>query len=143
MFIGEYHHTMDEKGRVAVPKKFQKELGTVAVITRGLDQCLFVFSKKEWIVLAGKLAQLPIAQAHSRAFSRFMLAGAMEVELDAQGRVMVPEYLRQYARLKKNVVAAGVYGRMELWDEEGWETYKRSTEAGSAESAEHLASLGV
>jgi len=143
MFIGEYHHAQDEKGRVAIPKKFHKELGKVAVVTRGLDHCLFLFPKKEWLELAKKLSQLPISQANSRAFARLMLAGAMDVELDAQGRVMIPEYLREYAQTKKNVVVAGVYSRLELWDEEAWEKYKHTTEEGSNNIAEQLADLGV
>src|SRR5688572_24761482 len=100
MFIGEYHHSLDQKGRVQVPVKFRKDLQKGAVVTRGLDRCLFVYTADEWEILADKLAKLPIAKANSRAFARLMLAGAMELEIDRQGRVVLPEYLRQYASLK-------------------------------------------
>jgi len=106
MFIGEYKHSLDIKGRIAVPAKFRKDLLSGAIITRGLDRCLFVFSKKEWETLAQKLIALPLAQANSRAFVRLMLAGAAESEIDAQGRILVPDYLRTYADLKKTTVIA-------------------------------------
>lgn len=101
MFIGEYAHTIDEKGRMAIPSKMRRDLGSGAVVTRGIDSCLWVFPKKEWTVLAEKLSALPLSDANSRAFSRLMLAGAMEVEFDSQGRALVPGYLREYAGLKK------------------------------------------
>src|SRR3990167_4082354 len=104
MFIGEYHHAIDEKGRLAIPMKFRKQLKAGAVVTRGLDNCLFVYTMEEWKKLAEKISNLPFSQANSRAFSRLMLAGAMDVELDKQGRVIVPEYLREYAKLGKEVV---------------------------------------
>ena len=124
MFIGEYRHTIDEKGRLAIPIKFRTDLAKGAVVTRGLDNCLFLYSIEEWQKLADKLSKLPISKANTRAFSRLMLAGAMDVELDKQGRVIVPDYLRKYAGMKKNVVVAGLYNRLEIWDEEDWEKYK-------------------
>lgn len=143
MFIGEYRHTLDEKGRLAVPIKFRISLSDGAVVTRGLDRSLFLYSKKEWEVLAAKLSALPLSQADTRAFARLMLAGAMEVEVDKSGRVNIPEYLRIYAGLKKNVVVAGLYNRLEIWDEEEWKKYAADTESQGNAIAERLANLGV
>ncbi len=143
MFIGEYSHTLDEKGRVAVPKKFRGVLSKGAVVTRGLDACLFLYTKDEWKKLAGKLASLPFAQANTRAFARLMLAGAMDVEIDTQGRIMIPEYLRTFASLKKSMIVAGLYNRLELWDEETWQAYTKRNEAESAHIAEQMGELGV
>lgn len=143
MFIGEYAHNLDEKGRLAIPAKFRRDLSKGAVVTRGLDSCLFLYTKTEWEKLAEKLATLPFSQSNSRAFSRLMLAGAMDVEIDKQGRVVLPEYLREFANLKKNVVLAGLYNRAEIWDEEKWKAYKKETEANSNEIAEKMAELGV
>ena len=143
MFIGEYQHTVDEKGRVAVPAKFRNTLRRGLVVTRGLDNCLFIYPPAEWAKLVVKLSQLPIAKANTRAFSRLMLAGAMDEELDSQGRVMIPEYLRQFAGLSRQVVIAGVYNRLEVWDAARWATYKQQTEGQSNEIAEALGELGV
>ncbi len=143
MFIGEYTHNLDDKGRLAIPVKFRRDLSKGAVVTRGLDNCLFLYTKTEWEKLAEKLATLPISQSNSRAFSRLMLAGAMDVEVDKQGRVVLPEYLREFASLKKNVVLAGLYNRAEIWDEEKWKAYKNQTEANSNEIAEKMGELGV
>lgn len=143
MFIGEYKHSIDEKGRIAVPVKFRKTIIKGAVITRGLDNCLFLYTKEEWKKLADKLVALPISKSNTRAFSRLMLAGAMDVELDKQGRAIVPEYLRKYAGLNKKAVIAGLYNRLEIWDEEKWEQYKNNTEKESGDIAEALGELGV
>lgn len=143
MFIGEYSHNLDDKGRLAVPVKFRRDLSKGAVVTRGLDNCLFVYTKTEWEKLAEKLAALPFSQANSRAFARLMLAGAMDVEVDKQGRMVLPEYLRQFAGLKKEVVVAGLYNRLELWDNAKWSAYKSQTESQSSEIAERMAELGV
>lgn len=143
MFIGEFTHNLDIKGRIAVPAKFRDKVGTTVIITRGLDRCLFVFTQKDWEPLVQKIAALPLAQANARAFSRLMLAGAMEVELDQQGRILIPDYLRQYAKLKKVSVVAGLYDRFEIWDEEAWKQYKAKTEASSEEIAERLGELGI
>jgi MraZ protein len=143
MFIGEYNHNLDDKGRVAVPAKFRAMLKGGAVVTRGLDNCLFLYSKKEWQELAIKLAKLPISKSNTRAFSRLMLAGAMDVDFDNQGRIMLPEYLRKFAGLKKNLIIAGLYDRLEIWDEAVWNKYKRGTEKKSAAIAEALGELGV
>ena len=143
MFIGEYQHSIDEKGRMAVPAKFRLALKKGAIVTRGLDNCLFLYTKTEWEKLAEKLAALPISQSNSRAFSRLMLAGAMDVELDKQGRVILPEYLRQFSGIKKNLVIAGLYNRLEIWDQDLWNKYKNQTEAESGAIAEKMGELGV
>jgi MraZ protein len=143
MFIGEYSHTIDEKGRLSIPAKFRAQLQGGVVITRGLDHCLFLYSRSEWEIIATKLSQLPFSQKKSRAFSRLMLAGAWDVELDSQGRVMVPEYLRQYATIAKKTVITGLYNRLEIWDEAAWKTYKQTTEEASDDIAESMAELGV
>ncbi|MBX4186864.1 MAG: division/cell wall cluster transcriptional repressor MraZ [Candidatus Doudnabacteria bacterium] len=143
MFIGEYTISMDAKGRIAVPAKFRTQLNATAVVTRGLDRSLFLYTKSEWEAIAGKLAALPLSKANSRAFARLMLAGAYDVELDKQGRVMIPEYLRKFANLTKKVVAAGLYNRIEIWDEEAWNDYKKETERESTAIAEGLGELGV
>ncbi len=143
MFIGEYSHTLDEKGRLAVPKKFRAALTKGAVVTRGLDNCLFLYTKSEWQKLAEKLANLPFVQANTRAFARLMLAGAMDVDIDKQGRIIVPEYLRTFAGLQKEIVVAGLYNRLELWDAAKWNEYTKRTEAESTAIAEHMSELGV
>lgn len=143
MFIGEYHHTLDEKGRMSVPVKFRADLAQGAVVTRGLDHTLFLYPKSEWQTLAEKLASLPFGQADTRAFARLMLAGAMEVEIDKSGRVLLPEYLRTYAGLSKDVVVAGLFNRLEIWDEAAWKEYSSKTEAEGNAIAERLQNLGV
>lgn len=143
MFIGEYSHTIDEKGRLAIPAKFRIELKKGTVVTRGIDNCLFVYTKVEWAKLAEKLALLPLSQANSRAFARLMLAGAFELESDKQGRALIPEYLRKFAGLTKNVVVAGLYSRLEIWDESKWTAYKSATESESTAIAERMSELGV
>ncbi len=143
MFIGEYSHNLDEKGRLAIPKKFRAKLTKGAVVTKGLDNCLFFYTAQEWKQLADKLAQLPFSQANARAFARLMLAGAMDVDLDKQGRVILPDYLRNFADLNKGVVVAGLYNRLEIWDQEKWIDYKKKTEKESNKIAEQMAELGV
>ena len=143
MFIGEYHHSIDDKSRLAIPVKFRGDLSFGATVTRGLDNCLFLYTKVEWEKLAEKFANLPLAQANSRAFARLMLAGAMDVEVDKQGRVLLPDYLKSYAGLKKDVTIAGVYNRLEIWDEAVWAAYKQKTEESAGDIAEKLSELGV
>src|SRR4051812_33159094 len=128
MLLGEYKHNLDTKGRMAIPAKFRDKLTAGAIITRGIDNCLFVFANAEWEILAQKLIALPLAQANSRAFVRLMLAGASDVALDTQGRILIPDYLRKYAGLKKETIVAGLYNRIEVWDEAAWITYKNKTE---------------
>ena len=126
-----------------MPVKFRDKLTTGAIITRGIDNCLFVFANAEWEELAKKLIALPLAQSNSRAFVRLMLSGATDVALDNQGRILIPDYLRQYAGLKKEVVVAGLYNRMEIWDRDAWQTYKTKTESSSEQIAEQLGELGI
>jgi MraZ protein len=142
MFVGQYTHNIDSKGRLAVPAKFRAQLKK-AVVTKGLDNCLFLYPKKEWDELATKLAALPISRANTRAFSRLMLAGAWSVEFDSQGRIILPDYLRQFAGLNKKTVIAGLYNRLEIWNESTWNKYKAETEKNSGDIAEALDDLGV
>ena len=143
MLIGEYLHTIDIKKRIAIPSKLRREVGAKLVITRGLDICLFVFPISQWNKLVEKLSKLPLGQRDTRGFIRLMLAGASEVGLDRLGRILVPDYLKQYAGLKKNIVVAGVYNRLEIWDEAKWKLFKQSTEKEVDNMAERLGELGV
>ena len=143
MFIGEYQHATDDKGRLAIPAKFRATLGERAIVTRGLDRCLFVFSVNDWAELAKKLAAMPLARADARAFGRHMLAGAMEVEMDGQGRILLPEYLRTYASIGKTAIVAGLYTRIEIWNDAAWQKYKEQTESDSDDIAEKLTELGI
>ena len=143
MFIGEYQHTLDAKKRLAVPAKVRKELGEVAILTRGLDNCLFLYPMAEWHKLTEKLAQLSVGQGNTRSFLRLMLAGAVEVELDQLGRILIPEYLKNYAGLSQRVTIAGVYNRLEVWDEERWINYKQEVEKNTDMIAEKLGELGL
>lgn len=143
MFIGEYKYSIDEKKRLAIPPKFRQVLGKKAVITKGLDQCLFLYSAKEWGVLAEKISKMPLTQADARGFARVMLAGAMEANIDNMGRILVPDYLKDYAALGKKVVVAGIYNRIEVWDESKWQQYNQKTESAVGDIAEKLKELGV
>ncbi|MDB4940058.1 MAG: MraZ protein MraZ protein [Candidatus Doudnabacteria bacterium] len=143
MFIGEYTLSIDEKGRLSIPAKFRNDLKGKAVVTRGLDNSLFLYSVPEWQKLAEKLASLPISKANTRAFSRLMLAGAMDCELDKAGRIILPDYLRAFAKMHKKVVVAGLYNRLEIWSEDLWLKYKKATEKDSTEIAEQLGEIGV
>ena len=143
MLLGEYKHTIDEKGRMAIPAKFRSTLESGAIITRGFDHCLFIFSESEWQKVVQKLVSLPFAQSGSRAFSRLMLSGASDVKLDVQGRVLVPEPLREYAGLSKQAVVIGMYSRIEVWDADEWKNYKTKTESSADEIAEKLGELGI
>lgn len=138
MFIGEYTNRIDDKGRLAIPAKFREELAGGAIVTRGLDGCLFVYTKSEWTKLAERLTTLPLTAANARAFARHMLAGAMDVDIDRQGRVNLPAYLRQFAKIGNQVVVAGLYNRLEIWDESTWKEYGAKTEAATTEIAEQL-----
>lgn len=143
MLIGEYTHTVDDKNRISLPMKFRKELGKVVVITHGLDNCLFLYSIKEWKKIAEKLATLSIGQADTRGFNRFMLAGATEVSVDSLGRILIPDFQKQFATLQGKVVFAGVYDRIELWDEARWTQYKQGIVAKADALAQKLGDIGV
>lgn len=143
MFIGEYQHNVDPKKRLSLPSKFRGELGKKVVVTRGLDKCLFVYPMKVWEEIAGKLGSMPVGESTTRSFIRLMLAGATDVEIDGQGRVLIPDYLKSYAGLHKNVTVAGLYNRLEIWDETKWKLYKTKAEKNTDEIAEQLGKLGV
>lgn len=143
MLIGEYKHTIDAKKRISLPAKFRRELGKKAVITRGLDKCLFVYSLEEWKKVAETLSGLSTGQADSRNFGRLMLAGAVDVEIDSLGRILIPDYLKDYAELKEKAVVAGVYKRIEIWNEKRWEEFKAGVEEKADLLAEKLGELGV
>jgi MraZ protein len=143
MFIGEYTLSIDEKNRLSIPAKFRSDLKGQAVVTRGLDNSLFLYTLPEWQKLAEKLASLPISKANTRAFSRLMLAGAMDCEVDKAGRITLPDYLKEFAKLHKKVVVAGLYNRLEIWSEESWKKYKKNTEKDSTDIAEQLGEIGV
>lgn len=143
MFIGEFSHTVDEKGRVNVPAKFRGDLTQGLVVTRGIDRCLSVYPIDEWQRIAQKLSALPLSNRKSRAFTRLILAGAWDATLDSQGRIMIPEYLRSYASIRKHVIVTGLYNRIEIWDEDYWNQYRAQAEHDSENIAEALTGLGV
>lgn len=138
MFMGEYQHNIDIKGRIIVPAKFREGLGESFVITRGLDQCLFAYPMEEWKLLEGKLKQLPLTKKDARSFTRFFLSGASECEIDKQGRINIPPSLRTYAKLTKECVVTGVSNRIEIWDQTEWVEYISQSEESFAEIAENL-----
>jgi len=143
MLIGEYLHTLDSKKRLSLPARFRKEVGRKVVVTRGLDACLFMFPQKSWEKIAHKVSALPVGQADTRGVSRFLLAGAVEVEVDAAGRILIPDFLKEFAGLRSRVVLAGVSDRVEIWNDKVWEEYKRRIERGADQMAETLGELGV
>ncbi|MEA1929272.1 MAG: division/cell wall cluster transcriptional repressor MraZ [Patescibacteria group bacterium] len=143
MLIGEYKHTIDGKKRLAIPAKWRRELGRKVVLTHGLDNCLSVYPLKVWSQVSEKLAALSMGQADTRSFNRFMLAGAVEAEVDAMGRVLVPDFLKSYARLQSKVVLAGIHNRLEIWDESRWQKYKNAVEKRADALAQKLGEIGV
>lgn len=134
---------MDAKKRLAIPAKFRKELGKKAVLARGLDSCLALYPIDEWSKVASKLAELPTGQRDARSFVRLFLSGAAEVECDQLGRILVPEYLKDYAKLGEEIVVTGVFRRIEIWNKERWEEYKKKIEGSSDELAEKLGEIGA
>lgn len=141
MFMGEYNHAIDPKGRIIVPAKFRESLGDAFVVTQGLDGCLFVYSDTEWQAFEEKLKTLPMANKDARKFVRFFLAGAARVEVDKQGRILLPSNLRQFAGLEKDCALVGVGGRVEIWDRERWEA---STSYDDMDDiADHMMELGL
>jgi len=143
MFIGEYSYTIDEKGRIATPPKYRGQLSEGVVVTRGLENCLFMYPKREWEKIAERLGNMPTTDKAARDYGRLMLAGAMDITPDRLGRIVLPQYLRKFAGLKKNVVVAGLYNRIEIWDEETWKKYEKDIEKKSSEIADKLTELGV
>ena len=143
MLIGEYKHTIDTKKRLAIPAKLRKDLGERAVITKGLENCLVIYTLDEWQKLAHKLENLPASQADARNFARIMLSGASDVELDKLGRVLIPDYLKNYASLKKNVTLLGLSNKIEIWDTDKWQEYSKRTESSAEDIAERLKEFGI
>ena len=143
MLMGEYNHSLDAKGRVILPADFRVELGESFIITKGLDNCLFIYPQSEWEQLSVKLRQLPLAKTEARAFVRFFFAGARQVELDKQGRFLIPAILRQHASLKKDAVLIGVSNRIEVWSKDEWLKYNEEITPSVSAIAETLAELGI
>ncbi|MBC8590719.1 division/cell wall cluster transcriptional repressor MraZ [Wansuia hejianensis] len=143
MLIGEYQHTLDNKGRIIMPSKFREDLGDEFVITKGLDGCLFVYPKNEWKILEDKLKTLPLTNRDARAFVRFFFSGASECTLDKQGRVLIPANLREHSKLEKNAVIIGVATRLEIWSEEQWNNYTDDDNLSYDSIAEKMAELGI
>ena len=143
MFMGEYQHTVDSKGRLIVPAKFRELLGDVFVVTRGLDNCLFGYPMDEWRKMEEKLKALPVTKRDARAFTRFFFSGATEVELDKQGRVNIPPMLRSYANLEKDCVVLGVSNRFEIWSQDAWKTYFTESEDSFNDIAEELIDFDI
>ncbi len=138
MFIGEYHHTIDEKGRIIIPAKFREELGNNFIITRGIENCLFVYSTENWAKITDKLNSLPFTKKDARTFNRFFMSGATDVELDKQGRVNISRPLIDYASLIKDCVIIGTGDRLEVWSQESWESFFDSTKDSMSDIAENL-----
>lgn len=143
MFYGEFQHTVDPKGRVIVPSAFREELGEKFIMTKGLDECLFVYSMTEWINLEAKLKTLPLANKDARAFVRFFFSGASECEVDKQGRILIPQNLRSYAGLDKDIYIIGVSTRVEVWDKAKWESYNGDENLNPDSIAEKMSMLGI
>lgn len=143
MLLGEYRHNVDVKGRVSVPSKFREDLGQSFVVTKGLDNCLFMYSKSEWETFENKLKQLPLTNQDARSFMRFFFAGATECEVDKQGRINIPQVLREYANITKDVVIVGVATRAEIWDSQKWKDYTTSDSLDVSKIASQMSSLGI
>ena len=141
MFMGEYNHTVDTKGRLIVPSKFREQLGDEFVVTKGLDGCLFVYSKSEWENIEEKFRNVPLTTKDARKFARFFFAGAASCEVDKQGRILLPVVLREYAGIEKDVVSVGVFNRVEIWDKDKWQ--ESNSYDDMDEIAEHMADLGL
>ncbi|SFD82650.1 MraZ protein [Lentibacillus persicus] len=143
MFMGEFQHNIDTKGRIIVPAKFREELGDNFVVTRGLDKCLFAYPMDEWKILEEKLKKLPLTKKDARAFTRFFFSGAVECEVDKQGRINIPQPLRNYAALDKECVVIGVSNRVEFWADENWQDYFNDSEESFGEIAENLMDFDI
>ncbi len=145
MLIGEYRHVIDDKNRLSLPAKFRKETGRKVVITSGLDSCLFIFTIKSWEIITERLASpdSSMLSADNRSFNRYLLGGAVEVDVDALGRMLIPEYLQKRAGLGRNVVIVGVRGRAEIWDEARWNAYRQDIESKADKLAEKIGGAGM
>lgn len=143
MFIGEYEHSVDVKGRMIMPSKLRENIGEKFIITKGLDKCLFAYSKSEWTNFEEKLKTLPLTNKNARDFVRFFLSGAVECEIDKQGRFLVPANLRTYANIDKEIVIIGVGTRLEIWNKESWTNYSSEENISADEIAENMTMLGI
>lgn len=142
MFIGEYEHVIDDKKRIIIPSKFREELGSKFVMSKGLDGCIYVFNEEDFKILEGKLKSLPMSNKEARVYSRFFFSSAHEVEIDKQGRVLVPQFLLEYAKIEKDIVSIGVSNKIEIWSKEQWITYN-SQEFNMDEIAGKMSDLGI
>lgn len=138
MFMGEYHHTIDNKGRLIIPARFREGLGVRFIATKGLDNCLFVYPMDEWKQIESRLKELPFTRSDARTFVRFFFSGAAECEVDGQGRILLPESLRSYARLERDVVVIGVSSRVEIWSKPEWDDYQQKADQSYEELAEKI-----
>lgn len=143
MFMGEYHHNVDTKGRLIVPAKFRENLGEVFILTRGLDQCLFGYPLNEWTIIEEKLKSLPMTKKDARAFTRFFFSGATECEVDKQGRINIAAPLMNYAKIEKECVVLGVSNRIEIWSNEIWDDYFNESADSFAEIAENMIGFDI
>ncbi|PWV95456.1 division/cell wall cluster transcriptional repressor MraZ [Paenibacillus cellulosilyticus] len=143
MFMGEHQHSIDDKGRLTIPSKFREALGDTFIVTRGLDNCLFIYPMSEWGVLEQKLKALPLMKSDARAFTRFFFSGATECELDKQGRVNLPKHLCEFAKLDKECMVLGVSSRVEIWSKETWAGYYEQSEQAFNEIAEKLVDFDI
>ncbi|WP_163194818.1 division/cell wall cluster transcriptional repressor MraZ [Clostridium thermarum] len=142
MFIGEYQHAIDNKNRMIIPSKFREELGNSFVLTKGLDGCLYAYTMNEWKIMEEKLKKLPLTSKDARAFVRFFFSGANEVEIDKQGRALIPQNLLEYAGIEKEIVSIGVSTRIEIWSKAKWDEYNNS-DINFDEIAEKMSELGI
>jgi len=143
MFIGEYQHSLDSKNRITMPSKFREELGESFVMTKGMDDCLFIYSMNEWKIVEDKLKSLPMTSKDARAFVRFFFAGASECEIDKQGRVLIPTNLKDYAKIEKDTVVIGVSTRIEIWSLDEWNRFNNDANISYEDVAEKMAQLGI
>jgi len=143
MFLGEFRHSIDKKGRVILPAKFRDALKDGVVVTRGLDNCLWIFSKTEWVQVEDGIRKLSLTKNNARKFTRFLLSGASEEELDRQGRISLPQQLREHAGLERDIVIIGVSDRLEIWSKENWDKYAKEAEGSFADVAEELTEFGI
>lgn len=143
MFIGQYEHSIDEKGRLAFPAKFRKDLQAGAVVTKGLDGCLFVFPKAKFKQMADSISRLPYTKSAARLYSRLILSNAGEIEFDKQGRVHIPPYLKSHAKLKKTAVICGLYDRIEIWSDKNWEEVSKKVSQEAGEVVEELSAIEI
>ena len=143
MFVGQYEHAIDGKGRIAIPAKYRRSFASGAIVTKGLDGCLFLFSKAKWQKMAENIGQLPTTKSSARLYARLILAGATEVNFDKQGRVILPSYLRRYAGITSEAIVTGIYDRLEIWNPKTWEEISQKFEKEAGKIVEDLSDLGV